>query len=402
MNIWENAVITTKGLSLLSKLMEGNTLTITRAESGEGYVTPGLLVQQTYVTLPKQTMTFGPATYPEEGKCKITCYITNDNLSTGYTAKQIGIYAMDPDDGEILFFIAQSTSDKGTEVPSKAEMPGYSAEWTFYFQYGQADGVTVNVDATNMVSREEFNTFVTANTKALESKADNKDVEKLAEDLSSQIEGIGDDFSDQLFDGYIRNPEEEWEIDFDSWTKAGIYKVYRDYSDEQGSYILVVGGSEYYGWVTQYLISGLAIEFRSMDEGGIWSSWQTISVVKSDLDKRIKYLHYKDFGGPDSNGLYDEIDYDNILEPGIYHIAQYNLVGDGDKTCMLIVGEQEGIFHQTLIEEGTIKYRAQNDDESDENYGKWSDWAGKYPQRYEEWTFTLEDGSTVTKAVYVK
>lgn len=156
MNIWENAVITTKGLSLLSKLMEGNTLTITRAESGEGFVTPGLLVQQTHVTLPKQALVFSPVSYPEEGKCTLPCYITNEKLSTGYTAKQVGIYAMDPDEGEILFFIAQSTSDKGTEIPSEAEMPGYSAEWTFYFQYGQADGVSVTVDPSNSVSREEM------------------------------------------------------------------------------------------------------------------------------------------------------------------------------------------------------------------------------------------------------
>lgn len=159
MNIWENAVVTIKGLSLLSKLVEGNTLDITRAETGEGYVTPGLLSQLTEVSSPKQALSFRAVSYPEEGKCQIPCYLTNDGLEAGYTTKQVGVYATDPDEGEILFLILQAPSGYGTVVPSEAESPGYSAEWTLYMQYGQADGVNVNVDPSNTVSTEEFEKF---------------------------------------------------------------------------------------------------------------------------------------------------------------------------------------------------------------------------------------------------
>ena len=157
MNVWENAVITVKGLSLLAKLVEGNTLNISKAETGEGYVTPGLLSQQTAVQAPKQTLTFRNVSYPEEGKCKLTCFLTNDDLATGYTASQVGIYANDPDEGEILFCIMQAISGKGTEVPSKSEMPGYSSEWVVYFKYGQADGVTVTIDPSGAVTQEYVN-----------------------------------------------------------------------------------------------------------------------------------------------------------------------------------------------------------------------------------------------------
>ena len=160
MNIWENAVITVKGLSLLSKLIEGDTLDITRAETGAGYVTPGTLSQLTSVSMPKQALTFRGTSYPEEGKCKLPCYLTNSGLKAGYTAKQVGVYATDPDEGEILFLVMQSPSDKGTEVPSETEMPGYSAEWNLYIQYGQASGVKVVVDATGVVSRGEVETLL--------------------------------------------------------------------------------------------------------------------------------------------------------------------------------------------------------------------------------------------------
>ena len=155
MNIWENAVITAKGRALLAKLIAGNKLEITRAASGSGYVTPGLLLSQTDVTEAKQALTFNGVAYPETGKCALTCSLRNDELETGYTAMQIGIFATDPDEGEILFFISQAATGKGAEIPAASEMGSYAAEWTFYFQYGQADGVDVTVDPAAAVTREQ-------------------------------------------------------------------------------------------------------------------------------------------------------------------------------------------------------------------------------------------------------
>ena len=161
MNIWANAVITQKGLALQAKLMEGTSLHITRAETGTGFVTPGMLYQQAGVTGPKQPLVFKPISYPESGKCAVTVYLNNDEVQTGYTALQVGIYATDPDEGEILYFVAQAADqDHGTVVPSAEEMAGYSAEWTFYFQYGQADEVTVMVDPSGSVSREDMEEYI--------------------------------------------------------------------------------------------------------------------------------------------------------------------------------------------------------------------------------------------------
>ncbi len=160
MNVWENTVLTDKGHSLLAKLIEGHTLDITRAETGSGYVTPGLLAKQESVSEPQQAVVFHPVSYPKTGKCALPCSLTNDNVTTGYLATQLGVYANDPDEGEILFFIAQGPSGKGTEVPSASEMPGYSAEWTFYLQYGQADGVTVVVDPTGAITQEGMEQYI--------------------------------------------------------------------------------------------------------------------------------------------------------------------------------------------------------------------------------------------------
>lgn len=161
MNTWANTVLTDKGRALMAKLTQGNTLNITRAETGAGFVTPGLLAKQTAVTDPKQSLTFRPVSYPETGKCELPVALKNDGLATGYEATQVGIYATDPDEGEILFFLSQSErADKGTPVPSETKMPGYSSEWVFYLQYGQADGVNVTVNPSGTVSREEMEKYI--------------------------------------------------------------------------------------------------------------------------------------------------------------------------------------------------------------------------------------------------
>lgn len=158
MSIWSNAVITNKGLALLAKLVAGNTLTITKAVTGSGTVAVSALASQTSVTNQQQVMSFRTISYPSAGTCAVPAYITNENLNTGYTAKQIGIFANDPDDGEILFFIAQDTT--GTTVPSISDMPGFSAEWTFYFTYGQADNVSVTVDPSNTVTQDQLDQYL--------------------------------------------------------------------------------------------------------------------------------------------------------------------------------------------------------------------------------------------------
>lgn len=165
MNNWANAVMTQQGLALQSKLIAGNRLQITKVQIGSGSVTPGLLMKQTMVSDPKVTLTqVTSITYPESGKCAIKINVDNASIVTGFTAMQIGFYAQDPDAGEILYFIAQAEAGAGTIVPSKSEMAGYSAEWTVYFQYGQADGVNVTVDPSNTVSKSEMESYIEQNT----------------------------------------------------------------------------------------------------------------------------------------------------------------------------------------------------------------------------------------------
>ena len=145
-------VYTQKGLALLAKMTPSGTLNITRAVVGAGLVNEADLSKQTKVTDIKQELAIQPPTYPERGTCKLPVVLANDKVGSAYTARQIGFYATDPTEGEILYFIAQSST--GTSILPENEIAGYTATWTFYFSYGEADSVTVKVDPSNAVTKE--------------------------------------------------------------------------------------------------------------------------------------------------------------------------------------------------------------------------------------------------------
>ena len=215
--------VTNKGIALLAKLIAGETLHITRGETGSGYVTPGTMQSQVAVTSPMQQVSFREATYPEEGKCALTCFITNDGIEAAYTANQVGIYATDPDEGEILFFITQASSGKGMDIPTETEMPGYSSEWTFYFKYGQAGGVQVTVDPSNTVSFAEVETHVKA--KLGEHTSDKKNPHGVTAEQVGAIPSTG---------GIVSGP-----ITFKKGENPGTAKITKNHS-ETADYGLVV------------------------------------------------------------------------------------------------------------------------------------------------------------------
>ena len=158
MSTWK-AVVTDKGDALLAKMTQGRVMEITHAELGAGQVDIDLLKQQTNVSSMKQTAAVEYAGYPADGVCSLPVTITNEGVSAGFSAWQIGVFANDPDEGKILFFIAQAT-DVATMIPSAALMPSYNTQIIFYVEYGSADSVSVTVNPANMVTQAGMENYV--------------------------------------------------------------------------------------------------------------------------------------------------------------------------------------------------------------------------------------------------
>ncbi len=148
---WTNAVITDAGHRLQAALLgTGKGLVFTRAVTGAG-LAEGELAAQTAVTEERQTLSLQPATPLEDAKTRVQVLLSNAGLEAGYTMHQLGFYAKAQDEeDEILYALVQD--EAGDVIPADAESPGFTADWSYVFAYGNADSVTVTVDPAGMIT----------------------------------------------------------------------------------------------------------------------------------------------------------------------------------------------------------------------------------------------------------
>lgn len=193
MATWEKAILTKKGLDLMAKLAAGNTLSLARAVAGTGSVDPAELCDLTAIAGENIEMTFATIKYLGDGRCSVPVRLSNAAINSTVTVNQIGVMAIDPDEGEILYMISQSTDGKGTEIPSSKDVPSYKAGWNFVMNYGMADGVTVVVDPAGTVSREEVETILDARIQTI-----NVEISQLKKELESILDGNKESITEEI------------------------------------------------------------------------------------------------------------------------------------------------------------------------------------------------------------
>ncbi|WP_409015988.1 phage baseplate protein [Anaerostipes caccae] len=153
MNIWESTVLTDKGSDLQAKLVDGQTLQITKVMTGALKVPVVNLRQQTSVTEGGKRINLQEAR-TEGDKMILPVFLENTNLEEGYDLWQVGIYAQDPEEGEILYCIAQTSAAK--HIPSASESPGFSITWDFCFKTSNTSPFEVAVNSVGLVNIEQF------------------------------------------------------------------------------------------------------------------------------------------------------------------------------------------------------------------------------------------------------
>lgn len=169
MNIWEYTVLTDQGKALQAKLLEGETLKIRRVATGSKKVPVVDLRQQTRVTEGGYDITLQPAR-TEGDTAILPVLLENKGLKESYELWQVGFYAEDPEEGEILFCLAQALQAKN--IPSEMESPGFSITWDFYFKTSNIVPFEVLLDSKGLVNMEQYQIQTNA-INEVKSKVDN-------------------------------------------------------------------------------------------------------------------------------------------------------------------------------------------------------------------------------------
>ncbi len=104
-------IITNKGQALLAKMIAGSgNIEFTKISSSSTAYTDTQLEGLTALTSMQQTSLISKVTHTNEVAIKVEAVFTNTELKTGYYMKALGLYAVDPDEGEILYAVTRETS----------------------------------------------------------------------------------------------------------------------------------------------------------------------------------------------------------------------------------------------------------------------------------------------------
>ena len=161
--VFNEAVLTTKGIALLAKA-QANICAIqfTRAVTGNGSYSSGEdLTGRTALKSQKQTFNLNTVTVKNNTNVFVKFIVTNykssiDYLTQGYYVTEIGLYAMDPDEGEILYAIATAVTDQWDYMPSYNNLIPAKITIDMLAEVVNAD--TVTIEAPNEMYLYDENT----------------------------------------------------------------------------------------------------------------------------------------------------------------------------------------------------------------------------------------------------
>ena len=173
---WNNSLYTNVGTDMMSEVLSGATMTITKAVGGAGTTAAESLAALTDVKDQKQTLKIlgiedaSDSTGNDAGK-RIKIQITNGDVEAGYILHQVGVYAKLTDGDETLLFIMQD--DRGVEIPSHTENSDFVIELFGVMAISNVANIKVTVDPSAVASVKMVNEKVAqANTKIDKTKED--------------------------------------------------------------------------------------------------------------------------------------------------------------------------------------------------------------------------------------
>ena len=141
---WTSAGLTPAGNALQAELLNtGVGLTFTRAVAADADGTERL-----QLTLQAGRTVTGP-------KFRLPVLLANTGVTESFTMTELRFYvkrlvAGIPSGDEVLY--ATATDETGDAIPTAASAPGFTIDWAFIFQFGNASDVEVTLDPAGLVS----------------------------------------------------------------------------------------------------------------------------------------------------------------------------------------------------------------------------------------------------------
>lgn len=150
MGAFNSAIITKKGQALLAKTVGGDTkLEFTQIKTSEN-VLSGDLASRTHIGTVKQAEKVASIVRQNDYNVKVSTSFSNNGLTAGYYIRNIGLYATDPTEGEILYSISVADESTATAdwMPPSNGVSVSSLMVDLITAVSNASSVNITVDPT--------------------------------------------------------------------------------------------------------------------------------------------------------------------------------------------------------------------------------------------------------------
>lgn len=181
-------IITNKGQALMAKLMQGTgTCDFTNIRLSSQVYSDAQIPGLTSLANVKQTAPVTKKTVINSTSIQIEGAVDNTQLATGYNIQTIGIYATDPDDGEILYAAARAIT--AGYMPPYNGITVSGGVFKFVITVGASSQVTLTVDPAGYASIADIQSL----------EAEVSDVKAYVGMTDDDIYGVEVDFANRTF-----------------------------------------------------------------------------------------------------------------------------------------------------------------------------------------------------------
>ena len=154
----EGTIITKKGMRLISKLLASEqVLNFTKVEIGSGHAEEDVdLENLTQLVFYERDGYIAKCfTSPDENIASVVCQISSIGTVVGFVATEAGLYAEDPDEGEILYAYLDMWDDP-QYIYAESNAISKFFEITMSVVISKVKSVTAVINMNSMITYEEF------------------------------------------------------------------------------------------------------------------------------------------------------------------------------------------------------------------------------------------------------
>lgn len=162
MSVTRSTRLTYAGLNLLAKGQTGTEIHFTRVIMGDGRLTEGQDIRQlTGLVNPLLTLPIKTVSVTGVGTVVMEAELKNNNLSAGFFAKEVGIFAKEGTEGDEILYAYRNTADDSEYIPAGGGSEVWNLLYDIVTVIDQAENITANIDGSvAYVTKLDYNEHV--------------------------------------------------------------------------------------------------------------------------------------------------------------------------------------------------------------------------------------------------